>query len=95
MATTEGQKTNTLAIIGLVLSLSPLIGIGAFWGSIAGIILGVMARKQIEESAGVEGGEGMAKAAIIIGAVGLALYVLAICCAVAIWGVSAAGFLNQ
>lgn len=78
----EEQKTNTLAIVGLVLSLSPLIVIGAFWGSIGGIICGYLAQKQIEESAGAEGGEKMAKAAIYVGIGGLVLYVIGTCCAV-------------
>jgi hypothetical protein len=79
----QPPKTNTLAIVGLVLSLSPLIGIGAFWGSIGGIICGYLAGKQIEESAGAEGGEGLAKAALWVGVGGLALYVLAGCCLLA------------
>ena len=79
----EGQqKTNTLAIVGLVLSLLPFIGIGAVWGSIGGIICGVMARKQIAESAGAEGGDGLAQAAIYVGIGGLVIFVLVICCVV-------------
>jgi hypothetical protein len=76
----EQPKTNTLAIVGLVLSLLPFVGIGAIWGSIGGIICGYLAKKQIEESAGAEGGEGLAKAALWVGVGGLVLYVLIICC---------------
>lgn len=77
----EQKPTNPLAIIALVLSISPVLGIGLLWGSVAGLIIGLIARKRIAESLGGEGGEGMAKAAIIIGAVGLGLQILAICCA--------------
>ena len=98
----EGQqKTNSLAIVGLVLSLLPFIGIGAVWGSIGGIICGVMARKQIAESAGAEGGDGLAQAALYVGIGGLVLYVLVICCAITFFvilpmlGIASAGALES
>ncbi|HEY77158.1 MAG TPA: DUF4190 domain-containing protein, partial [Thermoflexia bacterium] len=48
-------------------------------GSIVGVILGYMAKRQIAESGGAMGGEGLAKAGIIIGWVGIGLTVLFIC----------------
>jgi Flp pilus assembly pilin Flp len=52
------QKTNTMAIVGFIL---------AFFFSIVGGILGVIALGQIKNSGGREGGRGLAIAAVIIG----------------------------
>lgn len=59
------QKTNTLAIVGFVLS---------FVVAIAGLICSVIARKQIKQSG--EGGMGLATAGMIISIVELSLSVL-------------------
>jgi hypothetical protein len=56
------QKTNTLAIVALVLSL---IGIGSCITAPVGAIMGHVAMRQIRETG--ESGEGLAKAAIIVG----------------------------
>ncbi|GIJ25789.1 hypothetical protein Vqi01_09510 [Micromonospora qiuiae] len=56
------QQTNALAIVALVLSL---IGIGSCITAPIGAIMGHVAMRQIRETG--EGGEGMAKAAIIVG----------------------------
>jgi hypothetical protein len=64
-------KTNGLAIASLVVSLV-VCGIG----SIAGVIMGHIARRQIRESGGTQTGDGLALAGIIIGYIGLALAVL-------------------
>ncbi|GGM26015.1 hypothetical protein GCM10011608_08440 [Micromonospora sonchi] len=56
------QQTNTLAIVALVLSL---VGIGSCITAPIGAIMGHVAMRQIRETG--EGGEGMAKAAIIVG----------------------------
>ncbi|MEH0984644.1 DUF4190 domain-containing protein [Micromonospora sp. CPCC 205556] len=55
-------KTNSMAIAALVLSL---VGFASCITAPIGAILGHVARKQIRETG--EGGEGMAKAAIIVG----------------------------
>ncbi|MFI6261918.1 DUF4190 domain-containing protein [Micromonospora sp. NPDC051006] len=67
------QKTNGLAIAALVLSL---IGLTSCITAPIGAILGHMAQKQIRVTG--EGGEGMAKAAIIVGWILTALLVLVI-----------------
>ncbi|MEW2473347.1 MULTISPECIES: DUF4190 domain-containing protein [Micromonospora] len=67
------QPTNSLAIVALVLSL---IGIGSCITAPIGAIMGHVAMRQIRERG--EGGEGMAKAAIIVGWILTALLVLAI-----------------
>lgn len=47
-------------------------------GSIVGIVLGNLAKKQIAQSQGREGGEGLATAGILTGWIGLGLWVLLI-----------------
>ena len=56
------QKTNTLAIVGFVLS---------FFVAIAGLICSIIARKQIRETG--EGGAGLALAGLIISIVEMAI----------------------
>jgi hypothetical protein len=77
------KPVNPLAIASLVLSLSPLLLIGLGWGSLAAIVAALLARKQILESLGEEGGESLARAGLIIGIVGLVLSVV-ICCILAL-----------
>lgn len=67
-------KTNGMAIASLICSLVGLVTCGV--ASIVGIILGFVAKKQIQEK-GEEGG-GMATAGIIIGFVAIALSIIAI-----------------
>lgn len=59
MTTTYPPRTNTLALVGFIAS---------FMIPIVGIVLGIMARRQIEVSK--EGGRGLARAAVYIGAAG-------------------------
>jgi hypothetical protein len=67
------QPTNVLAIVSLVLALMAL-WIVPIVGSIAAIILAVQARKQIVVSN--EQGGGLATAGLVVGWVGLGLWVL-------------------
>ncbi len=57
------QKTNTFAIASLVCSI---VGVCCFAGSVAGIVLGILALNQIKEKG--EGGHGLAIAGIVVGA---------------------------
>lgn len=59
MTTTQPPRTNTLALVGFIAS---------FVIPVAGIVLGVMARRQIDLTR--EEGRGLARAAVIIGAIG-------------------------
>ena len=52
------QKTNSMAIVGFILS---------FFFAIVGAILGFIALGQIKKSNGTEGGKGLAVAAVVIG----------------------------
>jgi hypothetical protein len=69
------QQTSGLAIGALV---SSVLGFFCGIGFIIGLVLGYSARKQIRESGGSLGGEGVATAAIIVGWVGVVLMVLGI-----------------
>lgn len=82
--------TNGLAIASLVLSLLGLVGVLPFLGTILGLIFGYSARNQIAQSQGTQGGEGLAKAGIIIGWVTLGIWALVICSAI-IFGVAVPG----
>ena len=65
--------TNVLAIVGMCASIFGFIS-SVFIGGIAGIIMGHIARKQIRERG--ERGDGMAIAALWVGYIGTALWVL-------------------
>ncbi|MCX4386867.1 DUF4190 domain-containing protein [Micromonospora peucetia] len=75
----QPPKTNGMAIAALVLAL---VGIGSCITAPVGAILGHVAQKQIRQTG--EGGEGMAKAAIIVGWILTGLLVLVILFYVAI-----------
>ncbi|GAC82651.1 hypothetical protein GP2_003_01290 [Gordonia paraffinivorans NBRC 108238] len=62
----SAPKTNSLAIFALVASL---LGLFCGVGGLAGLIMGIFARRQIDASNGRETGGGLALAAIIIGAI--------------------------
>ena|GEM_PF-2013489 len=69
------RSTNPLAIASLVVSLVGLLCCGlGFIPGIVGIVLGVVANKQIAQTG--QNGAGMAKAGIIIGAVVVALSII-------------------
>jgi hypothetical protein len=61
----SAQKTNATAVIALVVGL---LGF-CFWGigGIVSIVLGVVARREINRSEGREGGSGLALAGIVLG----------------------------
>lgn len=74
-----GQGAGGLAIAALVVGIGSIVMLCIFFPlsiptGIAGIVLGVLARKQVK--AGTAGGAGMALAGLICGVVGLALGVL-------------------
>jgi len=72
-AASTGPKTNVLAIVSLVASV---IGLCCGIGSIVGIVCGVIGRNQIKASNGLEQGDGLALAGIIVGAVSLVISIL-------------------
>lgn len=60
MSTTPAPRTNTLALVGFIAS---------FMVPVVGIVLGVLARKQIAVTG--EGGSGLARAAVVLGILGV------------------------
>jgi hypothetical protein len=77
-------QTNPLAIASLVLSVVALptafcYGCGLLF-AVAGIITGLIARKEIKNSGGGQKGDGLALAGLIIGGAIVALSILAVVC---------------
>jgi uncharacterized membrane protein len=64
---------NQLAVWSLVASC---VGLLCGIGSIIGIVLGFVAKNQIKESGGTQGGDGLATAGIVIGFVSILLGIL-------------------
>ena len=69
MQTVVSQRhgTNGLAVTSLVLGIVWLYGLG----SLLALIFGLIAKRQIRESQGNQGGGGLATAGIVLGSVGL------------------------
>jgi hypothetical protein len=67
-------STNGLAIASLILGIAGWIPCGI--GSVVAVILGFVARTQIRESRGRQGGDGLALAGIILGFIGVGLIIL-------------------
>ena len=71
---------SNLALVSLItgilgLTFFPIIG------SVIAIITGMMGRKEIRESAGALGGDGMATAGVIMGWIGIGLAIFGLCIA--------------
>ena len=64
----------------LVLPFFPLLG------SIVALITGYSAKKEIRESAGGLGGDGMATAGLVMGWIGIGLSLIGVCVACAVFG---------
>jgi hypothetical protein len=74
-------STNGLAIASLVLGILWL-----YWvGSILALVFGYLARRQIAQRQGVQGGRGLATAGIVLGWVGIGFLALFIMVAMSAW----------
>ncbi len=78
----QALPNSSMALVSLIagilgLTFFPLIG------SIIAVITGYMGRKEIAESGGALGGDGMATAGLVIGWIGIGLSVIG-CCVVAV-----------
>lgn len=78
--TSYSQPNSTLALVSLITGILGLTFIPLL-GSIVAVITGPMAQKEIQESQGSLGGEGLAKAGIILGWIGIGLGILGLCIA--------------
>ena len=70
-------KRESRALVALVCALLGLLLLPIIFGGTA-IVLGVQSRKKIETSQGMLTGEGLSKAAVIIGILDVALFLLLI-----------------
>jgi hypothetical protein len=70
-------KRESRALVALVCALLGLLLLPIVFGGTA-IVLGVQARKKIQASQGMLTGEGLSKAAVIIGILDVALFLLLI-----------------
>jgi hypothetical protein len=88
----QGRRTNSLAIASLCCAIGQCIA-GPFAG-IAAIVLGSMSLRQIQQSG--EDGRGMAMTGLVLGIVGLIVFVLLIIFALALFqsAASNSGFSN-
>jgi hypothetical protein len=77
----QAPATHALAIVSLILSILGLVGVLPLIGSIGGIISGRIAQREILEKPDVHGGEGLARAGIVLGWVGVGLALL-LCCVI-------------
>lgn len=71
---------SSMAIVSLVAGILGFTFF-PFIGSIVAVITGGMAKKEIQNSGGTLGGEGLAKAGVILGWIGIGLGVLGFCIA--------------
>lgn len=74
VATTAAQRTSGKAIAALVLGIVSIFAFGFIAGVIA-IILGVLARKEIDADPSL-GGRGLATAGLVLGIIGIVLWAL-------------------
>ena len=73
-----GRSTNGFAIASMVLGI-----LWVYWiGSILALVFGYIARRQIRESMGRQGGDGMAIAGIVLGWIGVAILAIVILVAI-------------
>lgn len=73
--------TSSMAVVSLVAGILGL-SLFPFIGSIVAVITGNMAKNEIRDSRGALGGEGLAKAGVILGWIGIILGILGICGAI-------------
>ena len=75
---TMQRQTSGKAIAALILAILGIIGVLPLIGSILGIVLGNSAKAEIRASGGMQEGEGLAQAGVVVGWIGIVLGVLAI-----------------
>lgn len=71
-------QTSTMAIISLIASILGFTLLPTL-GSIVAVITGSMAKKEIAQSGGALTGDGMAKAGLILGWIGIILSLIGLC----------------
>ena len=79
----SAQQTHTLAIVSLIFGILGLVGICPGLGAIVAVITGGMAQREIQADPARYTGDGLAKAGLILGWIGIGLIVLGVCAAIA------------
>jgi hypothetical protein len=74
----SSPPNSSMAIVSLVAGILGLTIVPTL-GSIVAVITGIMAKNEIRTSRGTLSGEGMAKAGVILGWIGIALTVIGVC----------------
>lgn len=69
-------ENNKMAMWSMILGIVGLLCCGIL--TPVALVLGIMARNQIQASGGRQGGSGMAMAGIVLGAVGIVLWIIGI-----------------
>ena len=72
------RPNSSTAILSLVFGILGLTFLPVV-GSVVALVTGRMAKREIGASAGALGGDGMAKAGVILGWIGVGLFALAVC----------------
>jgi hypothetical protein len=72
------RSTHPVAVAALVLSVLGLMPVLPVIGSIAAIVTGNIARRNIAQSPEQYSGDGLAKGAVVLGWIGVALLVIAV-----------------
>ncbi len=83
MSDYEGAPSTPNSSMAIVSLVAGILGFTFFpvIGSIVAVITGPMAKREIAESAGTLGGDGLAQAGTILGWVGIGLSIIGICIA--------------
>ncbi len=76
-------QTNPWAIVSLVSSILAWLGLFGI-GGIVGIITGIVARREIAASGGMQTGDGLAVAGIVLGALNLLATCIGVLCTAAL-----------
>ncbi len=79
----SAQQTHTLAIVSLIFGILGLVGICPGLGAIVAVITGGMAQREIQADPARYTGDGLAKAGLILGWIGIGLTALGVCAAIA------------
>lgn len=83
---TVDRPTSSMATVSLIAGVLGLT-LFPFLGSVVAVVTGVIARREIRESGGALGGEGLATAGLVLGGIGVALTIFGLCIAGVVIGV--------
>jgi hypothetical protein len=90
---TQTVPNSTLALVSLIAGILGLTVLPTI-GSIAAVITGYMAKKEIRESGGALSGDGMATAGLILGWIGVGVLLIGMCVACVVFALIPLGFLK-